>query len=149
MHGTNRKLTDMVSTSSALALLLVIAVSLSSIGFVFNTVTVIGYGVLFIILAVMLIAVSYLYTGLEKGKPEKSMLVCPQCGSYDISLLRGNPLWFYGWGCLSTTYFCENCGYKGLPLELDSAEDYEKFMELKKKEKADALAESIRKRRKT
>jgi hypothetical protein len=140
-----KKLAELLLNSSAIAFLLTFGLYISSVGLVFQREAALEFSVFFVILVIVLIAVLYLYTGLEKGKPEKSILVCPTCGSYDLSRLKGDRR--YPWIRLGrrTKYVCQDCDYQGMPLELDSKEDYQKFMELKKKEKADAMAESISK----
>jgi len=124
----------MISTSSVLALLLVIAVYLSSVGLAFNAETALGYGVLFVILAVVFIAASYAYMSVKSESMKKAIRACPQCGSYDISHLKGYPRYMWWFDFLPTKYVCQNCGYEGLPLELDSIKDYKKFLQKKRKQ---------------
>lgn len=57
------------------------------------------------------------------------ILACPKCGSRDISGLKHLKHWLKRFAPVMGIYTCQACGYEGLPLLLDSEEDYKKFLE--------------------
>jgi hypothetical protein len=52
-------------------------------------------------------------------KPEE-ILVCPRCGSKDISSLKHMRYFLKETAPLSGQIMCQDCGFEGLPLMVDS-----------------------------
>ena len=65
---------------------------------------------------------------------KKEVEICPNCGSYDITPLEPTTILAIG-GWLPVKYTCRDCGYRGLPLILDSIECYKRFLKEKRKSK--------------
>ena len=65
-------------------------------------------------------------------KDKKEVLACPKCGSRNISGLKHFDAWMKRSGAVMGVYTCQACGYRGLPILLDSEEDYKKFLNEKR-----------------
>ncbi|VVB53093.1 Uncharacterised protein [uncultured archaeon] len=63
----------------------------------------------------------------------KEIPLCPICGSRDITSLSQTQNWAKQSGTLMGLYTCRKCGHQGLPLILDSEEDYAKYMKIKRR----------------
>ncbi len=56
--------------------------------------------------------------------------VCPNCGSTDVSIDRGDMMSWFG---LNTAYRCDDCGYNGIFPEVANDEVDEQQLEIKKR----------------
>jgi predicted RNA-binding Zn-ribbon protein involved in translation (DUF1610 family) len=65
---------------------------------------------------------------------KEEITACPKCGSKNISSLKHVKHWLKRSGAVMGVYSCQECGYEGLPLILDSEEDYKRFLSEKQRE---------------
>jgi len=54
--------------------------------------------------------------------------VCPNCGSRNVSGVRHMKPWLARFGPIMGIYTCEDCGYEGLPITLDSEENRQELL---------------------
>ena len=65
---------------------------------------------------------------------DEEIMVCPRCGSKKISGLKFDSAWKKEHLPISGIYQCLECSYQGLPLLLDSENDYKKLREVLRQE---------------
>ena len=63
----------------------------------------------------------------------KEVMVCPKCGSRDVSAIKQSKPWLNEAGGLMGIYTCQKCGYEGIPLILESKKDQKLLMKHLKK----------------
>jgi hypothetical protein len=70
------------------------------------------------------------WEGMGRGIP-----VCISCGSRNISGLKHIKHWLKRHGPVMGIYTCQDCGWEGLPMILNSEEDYIMYRDLRKNER--------------
>ncbi len=69
------------------------------------------------------------------GEKTEELVICLACGSKNISGIKHQKAWLNRFGAVMGIYTCQDCGYEGLPLILDSEKDRKRYKkELKTKE---------------
>ncbi|MBD3388637.1 MAG: hypothetical protein GF416_06175 [Candidatus Altiarchaeales archaeon] len=74
-----------------------------------------------------------LFTPEDEFVPD-GLLVCPACGSRNISGLKHNKNWLKRFGPIMGVYTCQDCDYDGLPLQVNTERDQQLLEDMKKDE---------------
>lgn len=68
-----------------------------------------------------------------RKEADTQILVCPRCGSTNLSALKHAKPWLKNYGPVMGIYTCQECGYEGLPICFDSPEEYGEFVRQREK----------------
>ncbi len=63
-----------------------------------------------------------------RKESDEQILICPRCGSTDMSAFKHAKHWLKNYGPVMGIYTCQDCGYDGLPIAFDSREEYGDFL---------------------